>query len=463
MSDAIAPATDESEIRRLTVDLDIEVCVIGGGLAGLSVALEAARLGASVAVIEARRIGWSASGHHLGTVSAGFDVSANTIIDRIGRRAAGELWRMSQTGAEMVRTWAAPMPEIALTEGALQVSASRLGDDAIEASQALGADFGLDRELWDIDRVRDALDTKSYFSGLFDRRAFAVDAAAYLRGLVELARRAGVRLYEETPAQALDLSGNRKRITTPLALLRASHVVLAGNVHLGAALPRLAATLLPVWRYGAITAPLGDRLDAVAFPGAVADTDGIDHFRVISGKRLMWSSPETTWEARPQRFAGAIQRRIGRFFPSLGSVAIAETFGGAIGRTVHGMPQIGQLRPGLWVSSGFGHRGVNTTAMAGRIIAQGILHGDDRWRLFGPFDLIWAGGRTGRVAGYGIEWAARRRAGIAGLLARRRETAAVQQKLREARSAAAVRRIAPVLGERPHASQQSDQNSSRPV
>ena len=95
---------------------------------------------------------------------------------------------------------------------------------------------------------------------------------------------------------------------------------------------------------------------------------------------------------------GAIARRIRTIFPQLGNVEITEMFGGAIGQTVHGMPQIGQLRKGLWVASGFGRQGMNTSAMAGQLIARSILWGDERWRLFSPFELVWAGGhdRPGR-------------------------------------------------------------------
>ncbi len=57
---------------RLSFDLDADICVVGAGLAGLTVALEAARLGASVAVLEGRHVGWNASGHQLGTVMPGF-------------------------------------------------------------------------------------------------------------------------------------------------------------------------------------------------------------------------------------------------------------------------------------------------------------------------------------------------------------------------------------------------------
>jgi hypothetical protein len=218
--------------------------------------------------------------------------------------------------------------------------------------------------------------------------------------------------------------------------LRASHIVLAGNVHLGATLPRLSETLLPVWRYAAVTAPLGERLaEAVTFKGSVTDTDGIDHFRIVDGDRLMWASPETTWAARPERFGPAIARRIRTIFPKLGPVAISEVWGGAMGQTVHGMPQIGQLRRGLWVASGFGRQGLNTTAMAGQLIARSILWGDERWRLFSPFELVWAGGPTARVAGFVIGMWGRGGSAAAGALARYRERARVQEKIRKARLA----------------------------
>jgi hypothetical protein len=171
----------------------------------------------------------------------------------------------------------------------------------------------------------------------------------------------------------------------------------------------------------------------------VTDSDGIDHFRVVDGDRLMWASPETTWDARPQRFGSAIQRRIATVFPQLGKVAISDMFGGAVGLTVHGMPQIGQLRKGLWVASGFGRHGLNTSAMAGQLIARSILWGDERWRLFSPFELVWAGGATGRVAGHLIGMWGRGSSAAAGALARYREGARAREGIREARLAEANR------------------------
>jgi hypothetical protein len=261
-----------------------------------------------------------------------------------------------------------------------------------------------------------------------------------VHGLAALARRAGARIFEDTPVVSIDPSGIRKRIVTPTARLRASHIVLCGNVHLGAPLKRLSETLLPVWRYAGVTEPLGERLgEVIGFRGSVMDGDGIDHFRIVDGDRLMWASPETTWDARPRRFASSIQRRINTVFPRLGKVAISDVFGGAVGLTVHGMPQVGQLRKGLWVASGFGRQGINTSAMAGLLVARSILWGDERWRLFSPFELVWAGGTTGRLAGHMIGMWTRQSSAAAGALARYRERARIKERRREARLAEANR------------------------
>jgi len=421
---------------RLSFDLDVDICVVGAGLAGLTVALEAARLGASVAVLEGRHVGWNASGHHLGTVMPGFGLPIGELIARIGFEDARELWSLSKQGAEYVRATASEelIPGIALSEGALEVSNVEAGEELISRLQMLGEDFETEVEGWQVDRVRDQLKTDRYFHGVYYPKAFQIDGRKYVHGLAALAKRAGARIFEDTPVVSIDPSGIRKRIVTPSARLRASHIVLAGNIHLGEPLRRLSETLLPVWRYAAVTAPLGEQLaDVVKFKGSVTDTDGVDHFRIVDGDRLMWASPETTWAARPERFAGAIARRIRTIFPQLGNTGIAEVWGGAVGETVHGMPQIGELRRGLWVTSGFGRQGLNTSAIAGQLIARSILWGDERWRLFSPFELVWAGGAIGRVAGHFVGMWGRGSSAAAGALARYRERARVRERIREAR------------------------------
>src|SRR5271154_6619357 len=100
------------ERARLSFDLDADICVVGAGLAGLTVALEAARLGASVAVLEGRHVGWNASGHQLGTVMPGYGLPIADLIARIGFEDTRELWSLSKQGADFVRATTEMIPGI---------------------------------------------------------------------------------------------------------------------------------------------------------------------------------------------------------------------------------------------------------------------------------------------------------------------------------------------------------------
>lgn len=448
-----ASAVADEARPRLTFDMDADVCVVGGGLAGLSVALEAARRGASVAVLEAERVAWDASGSNVGTVTPGFGGDITELIGRIGLDHARELWGLSQQGVDHIRQTveSTDMPGVALTDGMLEVSHTDIGDQLIGRLQLLGETFGADVEGWQIERVRDTLKSPRYFHAVHYPKAFHLHALNYVRGLAALAERAGVQIFEQTPVIGIDPAGVRKRITTPQARVRASAIVLAGNVHLGPAFPRLSRTLLPVWRYAAVTERLGERLaEAIAYRGAVSESSGVDHYRIVDDDRLMWSGPVTTWRGEPRRFAASVERRIRTVYPQLGKVKVTDIWSGATGETVHGMPQIGQLRRGLWIASGFGRQGLSTSAMAGQLIAAGMLARDDRWRLFSPFELVWTGGPAGRVAGQVVYSWSRRQAAMAGLFARYRERAGIRERRREARLAAANQAIRnmQVAGER---------------
>src|SRR6202142_3632398 len=109
MSEISAGATDRQDATgmperlRLSFDLDVDICVVGAGLAGLTVALEAARLGASVAVLEGRSVGWGASGHQLGTVMPGYGLPIKDLIARVGFDDTRQLWSLSEQGADFGR------------------------------------------------------------------------------------------------------------------------------------------------------------------------------------------------------------------------------------------------------------------------------------------------------------------------------------------------------------------------
>jgi len=411
---------------RLNVDVDVDLCVIGAGLAGLTVAREVARRGWSVVVLEAGRVSRAASGRNTGFVLPGFHEDIDSMVERIGLDHTKRLWALSEEGLDYVRRTIdeAGMPGVDPVPGWLHVSKTD-NDRDIRAEVERLRWIGANAEYWPTERVREVLRNPRYFSAVHFPNAFHIHPLNYALGLAVAAESAGARIYEETPALALDPAGVRKRIDTANARVRAPHVVLAGNVDLGGLMPQLAATLLPITTFIMVTEPLGPQLhELIRFHGGVSDTNRADnHYRIVGGDRLQWSGRMRVWPANPRVAARGLQRDILRNFPELGSVEVAHLWSGTLGRAVHRMPQIGELEPGLWIASGFGGHGLNTTAMAGELIARGMVERDETWRLFAPYELVWAGGFLGRALAQGIYWGSRPVDQAAQLLSRYREGA----------------------------------------
>jgi gamma-glutamylputrescine oxidase len=430
----------------LAVDLDVDVAVIGGGLAGLTAAREVARRGWSVALLEAGRLAGSASGRNTGFVLPGFAADAEKVVARVGFAHAKDLWTLSQAGLDYVRDTIAAEGADGIDPESGWLYVSKVDDsDGLFRTIGLLGDLGCEVEGWPTERVRAFLRSERYFGAIHFLRALTIHPLNYALKLAAAAERDGARIFEATPALSIDPSGVRKRIVTPAARVRAGHVVLAGNVGLKGLLPRIAATLVPITTYVIVTAPIDrEKLTAaVGYRGAVSDTDLADnHYRIVGGDRLMWSGRATVWPRNPRRYRAALTGDIAKTYPQLGRVAVDYAWNGTLGNTVHRMPQIGELGPGVWLASGFGGHGLDTTAMAGNIVARAIVEGDETWRKFTPFELVWAGGVFGRTAAQLRVWIKRLTAAAAERRAKAREAA--QRTTPEPPNAAASESIVPL-------------------
>src|SRR5262249_43785821 len=241
------------------------------------------------------------------------------------------------------------------TPGWLRPSKVDKGDELID-TLARYEKLGCEAEGWPTERVRAVLKTDHYFHALHLPQAFHIDPLNYALALAAAAEASGVRIFEDTPALAIDTEGVRKRVETRAGRVRAAHIVLACSAHLGALLPRIAGTLVPAWTSVITTAPLGARLaDAIAYRGAVSDGDLANyHYRIVNGDRLLWSGSASTWPVDAKRIASSLQAAIAETYPQLGAVQIEHAWSALLGIALHRMPQIGELAPGLWLASAFG-------------------------------------------------------------------------------------------------------------
>ncbi|MDP9137505.1 MAG: FAD-dependent oxidoreductase, partial [Pseudomonadota bacterium] len=84
-------------------------------------------------------------------------------------------------------------------------------------------------------------------------------------------------------------------------------------------------------------------------------------------------------------------------YPQLGDPQMHYAWSGLMGYALHKMPVIGELAPRQWAAAAFGGHGLNTTAMAGRLLARAIAEGDEEWRRFQMLGAPWIGGPLGRA------------------------------------------------------------------
>jgi glycine/D-amino acid oxidase-like deaminating enzyme len=425
-----ATAIPNAPRPRLTQDIDTGVCIVGGGFAGLWTARALARRGYDVVVIEGRTIAGEASGRSGGLVSAGYAERLPRIVERVGLQRAKALYALSRQGIDIVSAALADgIPGVEPTAGRLNVLRYDDEEGLRREADFLGEHFGHEMVVWPTERVREMLKTTRYFQALHDADAFSIHPLNLALALAAEIEKLGGRIFEQTVATGADLEGVWKWISTTHGRVRAHATVFCGSAFIGEGFPMLARAILPVASYSCVTGPVAERLqEAIRYPGAITDTRRAgDYYRVI-GDRLMWGGRISTATDTPRRLERRLARDMALVYPSLKGVEIEYAWSGIMGYAIHRMPQIGMLRPGAWVASAFGGHGLNTTAMAGDLVATGIADNDERWRQFIPFGLVWAGGAWGRRTTQLVYWGMQIRDKLEEANARRKERAAGRAK-----------------------------------
>lgn len=365
-------------------DTVYDVCVIGGGFTGLAAALAAAESGFSVILLEARSIGFGASGRNGGQLIPGLRWSMGEIDAAFGRPRAKALFDLAWGAVDRVRA-RIEKHRIAcdLKPGHLEAAFKPAHFDAMQReADVLAHDFGY-TNIAVVPRadLPAHVGGGDYHGGLYDHGGGHFHPLNYALGLARAAADAGVTIVEHAPVRALAETG---AVSVQLAgrTVRARHAVIATDTWTQALAPHLGRFTVPIMNYNVATVPLGDVAGALLpSDAAVADSRFVlNYFRLSADRRLIFGGGERYTQTPPRDIAAFVRPFIARVFPSIANVPIDYAWGGAVGVTMNRLPHIGRAG-NIFHAHGFSGHGAALTTLAGELIAEALRGTAERFDL----------------------------------------------------------------------------------
>ncbi|MFO1255469.1 MAG: FAD-binding oxidoreductase [Sphingomonadaceae bacterium] len=381
-----ATANPSPERAPLNGALSVDVVVVGGGFTGLSAALHAAEAGYSVALLEAHRIGWGASGRNGGQMIAGMRWAAPDLVQAFGRDRAARLIGLANTAGHMVRK-RIERHAIAcdLRQGHFHAAAKpgHLDDmrRELDLLQDLLAYQGA--SIVSAADVGDFVASPIYHGGMIDMNGGHLHPLNYALGLADAAEAAGAQIFEGSAAIRVD-HGSPVRVTTARGTVTARHAVLACDAFMGDLIPELAGMTMPVANYNVATARLDEAAAKALIPSGAAVADSkfvLNYFRLSADNRLIFGGGEKYSPRPPADVAGFVRPYLEQVFPQLKGVEIEHAWGGLVGVTLNRLPQFGRIGNSFYAHGWSGH-GVLLTTLAGELIAQAMRGHAERFDLF---------------------------------------------------------------------------------
>ena len=355
-----------------------DVCIVGGGYAGLSTALHLAERGIRALVLEAREPGWGASGRNGGQVIPGLKYDPDEIIALFGAERGQRLIEFAGGTADIVfdliekHRMDVPRSRNGWIQGAHTAAAVELVRSRAEQWSRLGAPV----QFLDKPTTDKLLGTEKYLGGWLDRRGGAIQPLGYARGLAKAALDAGARIHAETPAARLVRAGARWSVQTARgATVTADRVVICTNGYTGELWPKLRQTAIAVNSYQVATEPLSDNLSRSVLPEGQVLSDTrqlLLYFRLDHEGRLLMGGRGPFREPKGEGDWTHLARVIPKMFPQLAGVPIAFRWCGRVAVTRDHLPHLHEPAPGLLIDMGCQGRGIGLQTAMGKAMAEYI-------------------------------------------------------------------------------------------
>ncbi len=386
----VATANTLDRFPALEGETDADVCVIGAGYTGMSAALHLAEKGYQVALLEANRVGWGASGRNGGQVCPGHNKEHSYLVDKAGRNDADKLWQMSLESVELVKELVGKHNiQCDLKSGIAYVAArpkdvQYMHDSATYMQQELKYD-GV-RHLSTAE-VQDMLGTDQYYGGKLWTEAAHLHPLNYALGLAAAAVKAGVQIYENSRVSGYQ-AGSQAQVRTDKGVVRCRYILLACNGYLDKLEPRIAGKIMPIKSLMLATEPLPEALCRQINRDDIAVADSkfaVNYFRLSGDNRMLWGGRETYTGRMPADVASFVRKAMIRRYPFLKDVRIDYGWGGSLAITLNRQPHFERLEDNLFVAQGYSGHGVAMATLGGKLMAEAISTSAERFDIFSRF------------------------------------------------------------------------------
>ena len=363
-----------------------DVCVVGAGFTGVSTALSLAERGYSVALIEANRIGWGASGRNGGQIingMSGLDKIQKKYGDGVADMVQDLRWRGNDIIRERVARYDIPCD---LKDGFLEVAPNPSQVSYFEeyAADREAHNTGHKYEIWDREKTRAMLGTDAFHGGFICYRDGHLHPLNLCIGEARAAHSLGAQIFEQSPVTNI-VHGARPRVETAHGYVEADSVVLAGNAYSQFEPKHLSNLVFPAGSYIIATEPLSEEVTNEINPLDVAVCDVnevVDYFRLSADNRLLYGGACNYSGRDPADIKAYILPRMRKVYPQLKDVRIEYEWGGKIGIVLSRIPTVGRINNNVYYCQGYSGHGVCASHVMGEVMADAVTGTMERFDLF---------------------------------------------------------------------------------
>lgn len=399
-----ATANPSPDRPALNTDVEIDICIIGAGYTGLSTGLFLAENGFKVAIVEAAKIGFGATGRNGGQIVNSYSRDIDTIEKQVGVDGAKVFGQMAFEGNRIIRERIAKYNiDCDLKNGGVFAAFTKKQMGHLEHQKKLWARHGHNEvELLDKNQLREIVNTDIYVGGSIDHSGGHFHSLNLALGEAAAFESLGGVIYEQSPVTSIE-RGAQPIVRTAKGSVKARIVVVAGNAYLGGIVPELTAKSMPCGSQVVTTEQLSEEMAKSLLPKGYCVEDCnylLDYYRLTGDNRLLFGGGVIYGARDPANVEAIIRPKLEKTFPQLKGVKIDFAWTGNFLLTLSRLPQVGILgdHQNIFYSQGCSGHGITYTHLAGKVLSEAIMGQRDRFNAFAKLPHYpFPGGRLFRV------------------------------------------------------------------